>query len=121
MAKPNNGEDMSADSGADTGAVAGAVAGTDSATATTDPMAQVRERLFGEAERRAQQTIEGLEAELTRARSEIEARLASIEAEAARDRAEARERQSAEIRSLGERIERVGREIDEAADRAGIK
>jgi hypothetical protein len=89
--------------------------------AAIDPMAQVRELLFGEAERRTQQTTEGLEAKLNQARSEIEARLAKIEATAERDRMEARERHAAAIRGIGELIERVGREIVEAADRSGSK
>lgn len=86
-----------------------------------DPMAQVRELLFGEAERRAQQTIEGLEAKLHQAQSDIEARLAKIEATATRDRIEAQDRQAAAIRGIGELFERVGREIIEAADRSGTK
>ena len=90
-------------------------------TANPDPMTQVRELLFGEAERRAQQTIDGLAAKLDETRSEIEARLAQIEADAERDRTEAQDSQAAAIRALGERIERVGRDIIEAADRAGTK
>lgn len=89
--------------------------------AAIDPMAQVRELLFGEAERRAHQTAEGLEAKLKQTQSELEARLARIEATAERDRIEARERNAAAIRSIGELIERVGREIVEAADRSGSK
>lgn len=89
--------------------------------AAIDPMAQVRELLFGEAERKAQQTIEGLEAKLNQAQAQIEARLAKIEATAEQDRMEARERDAAAIRRIGEMIERVGREIIGAADSSGSK
>lgn len=83
-----------------------------------DPMNQVRELLFGDAERRTRDSHDALTARLDGMQAEIGARLDAIDAQVERDRRELRDHHAAEMRALGDRIARMGREIVEAAGKS---
>ncbi|MDB2407200.1 hypothetical protein N9W17_01535 [Jannaschia sp.] len=99
-------------------AAEGAVPG---AQTPADPMSQVRELLFGESERRTRDSYAGLSARLDGIHAEIGERLDAMAAQAERDRRELRDHHAAEMRSLGERIARMGQEIVEAAGKSERK
>jgi len=82
-----------------------------------DPMEQVRELLFGEARRNAEQTVTALDAKVESIRAEFLARFASLEnrlnelsRETKQDQAQSIETIGSAIAQLGDSLQTLGRQ-----------
>ncbi len=73
-----------------------------------DPMEQVRELLFGEAKRSAEQNFEALEAKIEAMRADFLARLAALESQITQLSRDTEENHSASLHAVGSAIAQLG-------------